>query len=349
MERLLHFAVTACAFRRALAAFALCLALHSAAFAAGVVWPTESKDFQNGKRPEEFLQPTVSGNPLSGAFGDVRNNGYRFHEGIDIKPVRRNRKSEPLDEIYAAFDGVVRCVNRVAGNSGYGRYVVITHPQLDVEVYTLYAHMSAVDDGIVKGKRVRAGDRLGIMGRSASYAIAKPQAHLHFEIGLMYSGGFDRWYKNSRRFKQKNFFGNYNGMNLEGFDPLEFMYAARTGRVKSGMADYIKNMPTAYVARVYTSNTPDFARMYPALADGRQKAGKTAGWDIHFTWFGLPQKVERLVQSEVRAGAENGSVEVVRHDPKELTHKCRRAVILDSAGNVKATNELKDLIQKMFP
>ena len=69
---------------------------------ADIRWPTPSKDFAQGKPPAEFLQPTVSGNPASGGFGDVRNNGYRFHEAIDIKPTKRNRRGEPLDDINAA-------------------------------------------------------------------------------------------------------------------------------------------------------------------------------------------------------------------------------------------------------
>ena len=82
--------------------------LSSAAIAiADVVWPTPLKDFEMGRPPETFLQPTVSGKPESGAFGDVRSNGYKFHEGIDVRPEKRDRKREPVDDIYAAFDGVV--------------------------------------------------------------------------------------------------------------------------------------------------------------------------------------------------------------------------------------------------
>ena len=171
---------------------------------ANLVWPTESKDFALGKSPETFLQPTVSGNPMSGAFGDVRNNGTRFHEGIDIKPVRRDRKGEPLDDVYCAMDGKVRMINKIAGNSGYGRYVVVSHENFDVEVYTLYAHLAEIDSGIAIGSNIKAGARIGKMGRSASYSIARAQAHLHFEIGLRLSDSFNSWYK-TKRYKQKNF------------------------------------------------------------------------------------------------------------------------------------------------
>ena len=83
-------------------AFALAFALAAAA-RADLVWPTESKAFGNGAPYEEFIQPTASGRPESGLFVDTRNNGYRFHEGIDIKPVRRDRKGEALDGVFAAL------------------------------------------------------------------------------------------------------------------------------------------------------------------------------------------------------------------------------------------------------
>ena len=119
--------------------------LSSAIANADFCWPTPLKDFELGRAPENFLQPTVSGTPKSGAFGDVRNNGYKFHEGIDIRPEKRDKRFEALDDIYAASDGVVVCVNKVSGNSGYGRYIVMTHPKEDVEVYTLYAHLDEID------------------------------------------------------------------------------------------------------------------------------------------------------------------------------------------------------------
>ena len=310
---------------------------------ANLVWPTESKDFALGKSPETFLQPTVSGNPMSGAFGDVRNNGTRFHEGIDIKPVRRDRKGEPLDDVYCAMDGKVRMINKIAGNRGYGRYVVVSHENFDVEVYTLYAHLAEIDSGIAIGSNIKAGARIGKMGRSASYSIARAQAHLHFEIGLRLSDSFNSWYK-TKRYKQKNFFGNYNGMNLVGFDPLAFFYDAKSGKINDGFASYISSMPTAYVVRVYTRTTPDFVKIYPALVDG---GGNACGWDIYFTWYGLPQKFERI--KDPRPGAREGEIEIVKYNPSQLNHKCRRFVVLDSKGRPQITATLKDMLKKIFP
>lgn len=310
---------------------------------ANLQWPTESKAFAEGKDPTEFLQPTAAGTPMSGAFGDVRNNGYRFHEGIDIKPVRRDRKGEALDDIYCAMDGKVRVLNRIAGNSGYGRYVVVEHPQLDVGVYTLYAHMAELDPKIAVGADIKAGDRIGKMGRSASYSIGRPQAHLHFEIGLKLSDNFNKWYA-SKKYKEKNLFGNFNGMNLMGFDPLAFFNDARAGKISGGLASYIMSIPTAYVVRVYTRATPDFVRDYPLLVD---ENGEKCGWDIYFTWYGMPQKFERI--KNPRAEAKEGEIEIVKYNPDQLRRKCRLYVTLDSRERPVITESLKDHLKKIFP
>ncbi len=311
---------------------------------ADVVWPTPLQDFSLGRPPESFLQPTVSGNPKSGAFGDVRNNGYKFHEGIDIRPAKRDKHNEALDDIYAAFDGKVVCVNKISSNSGYGKYIVMTHPNEDVEVYTLYAHLADIDNSVAVGKTFKAGKRLGKMGRSANnYRIAKEQAHLHFEIGVMSSKSFNKWYYGSGKFKDKNRFGNYNGINLTGFDPLDFMYAARAGKVES-MAKYIQNLPTAFVVRVYTQTIPDYVKMYPNLVDNN---GSDCGWDIHFTWYGLPQKFERIKNPDLSKKG-TSTFEVVKYNPNEIKRKCKVMIVVRN-GNAYAKNSLVDVIRKLFP
>ena len=324
------------------AAFALAVSAFSAR--ADVVWPTPSKDFAEGRPPEAFLQPTVSGNPMSGAFGDVRNNGYKFHEGIDIKPLNRDKKYEALDDIYAAMDGRITLVNRFAGNSGYGKYVVLVHDTEDVAVYTLYAHMAEISPSMAVGGHVRAGARLGKMGRSAGgYTIRKEQAHLHFEIGLMSSMNFDKWYYGSRRFKDKNKFGNYNGINLTGFDPLDFFYSARAGKINS-MAEYIKGLPTAFTVRIATDAVPDFAKMYPNLVEN---AGAGNGWDISFTWYGLPQKLVR-VNIPAAENMKKGDLKVLRFNPDEIKRRCRVMFTVRN-GKILIRNTLIDTVKKLFP
>ena len=56
---------------------------------AGLIWPTPNQAFQRGEPIEAFVQPTVSGKVESGLFGCVRNDGAKFHEGLDLFPIQR--------------------------------------------------------------------------------------------------------------------------------------------------------------------------------------------------------------------------------------------------------------------
>ena len=135
-----------------------------------VSWPT-SMDRAALRSPEDFLQPTVSGKPESGAFGMVREEGKRFHEGIDIKPVSLNADGEPLDLVLAAMDGLVAYVNPHV-NGPYGRYVVLLHPQAELPVYTLYAHLAKIEPSLQTGRTIRRGTVIGLMGRTSAGASA---------------------------------------------------------------------------------------------------------------------------------------------------------------------------------
>lgn len=324
--------------------YAFFAALMPLALAGGnfAVWPTESCAFFNGETYENFIQGTAGHPPASGLFGDVRNGGYKFHEGIDIKPVRRDKKREPLDDVFAAMDGEIVHINRVGGRSGYGKYAVLEHGAGNVRVYTLYAHMRDIDDSLKAGDKIAKGDRLGRMGRTALYKIGRDQAHLHFEIGLRLCDDFDRWYA-KRKFKEKNHFGAYNGMNLFGMDPLAFFEAVRDGGFNGDFAGYIKLLPTAFVVRFYTAKTPDFVTRYPKLAD---TVGFNCGWDIYFTWYGMPQKFERI--KNPRIGAREGEYEILKYNPDEIKRKARRHIVEDSKGNLKATRLLEETLEKIF-
>ena len=119
-----------------------------------LVWPTPSTAWADGKSPAQWLQHAGSGDPDSGGFGGVRSAGGQFHEGIDIKPVTRDRRGEPLDSVFAAMPGVVRYVSTAAGDSSYGRYVVLEHPAMTPAVYTLYAHLARIAPELRPGVEV---------------------------------------------------------------------------------------------------------------------------------------------------------------------------------------------------
>ena len=66
---------------------------------ASLIWPTPNPAFQNGKPIEAYVQATVSGRVESGLFGCVRNGGSRFHEGLDLYPIKRDGRGEAVDPV----------------------------------------------------------------------------------------------------------------------------------------------------------------------------------------------------------------------------------------------------------
>lgn len=251
-----------------------------------IVWPTPNDAFAKGGPISSFLQDAGSGDPESGGFGCVRSSGGQFHEGLDIKALAHDRAGEPIDDIYAAMDGVVRYINLSAGDSSYGRYIVMEHPDMTPAVYTLYAHLTRVAPGIRVGSRVTRGTVIATMGHSAGgYAIPRQRAHLHFEIGLYVTENFQSWY-DSKKFGSRNEHGVWNGMNLMGIDALDFLRQFRAKRVDN-FQDYFAHAEVALKVRIATHRVPDFARRYPSLVT-KPLPMTVDGWEIAFNWTGLP-------------------------------------------------------------
>ncbi len=302
--------------------FLLCLS----GSAQGLIWPTPNPAFQEGRPIEDFIQPTSSGKIISGLFGCVRNNGHKFHEGIDLYPIERYSSGEAKDPIYSVLPGRVVHVSKVAGHSSYGRYVVVQHDGEAPAFHTLYSHLASVADGIVAGARVESGTTLGIMGRSATYTIPKSRAHLHFEIGVRLTDDFQAWF-DRQKFGSKNHHGVWNGMNLVSLDPLAFYSAVREGKVRD-VAEFLKKTPTVARLRVHTSKIPSFVRNYPALVTQSYSGRQVVAWDIAFTEFGLPKEWTPRFADEQLEGR-SGDVRILSYSPRILENQtCRRVVEL---------------------
>jgi peptidoglycan LD-endopeptidase LytH len=253
-----------------------------------VVWPT-TLDLTAVRSAQDYLQPTVSGRLESATFGMVREEGQRFHEGVDIRPDRRDAAGEPLDLVRAAMDGQVAYVNPHV-NGPYGRYVVLIHPGAEIPVYSLYAHLASLDPSMKLGAFVRRGVTLGRMGRTSAGAspITPDRAHLHFEVGLLLSTGFQAWYAaQPENQKSPNLHGLFNGQNLIGMDPLPII-----GQRSVDVLSVLRRQPTALTVIVRTARTPDFVKRYPVLARG--DISKAAGWHVEFSWQGMPLRWSAL-------------------------------------------------------
>src|SRR5881398_3641891 len=68
----------------------------------------------------------------------------RFHEGIDIRPLRRDGRGKPLDEVRAIAGGKVVHTNHVSGYSNYGKYIVIEHRWGGSNYFSLYGHLNSI-------------------------------------------------------------------------------------------------------------------------------------------------------------------------------------------------------------
>jgi len=112
-----------------------------------------------------FAMPTTS-RLVTSHYG-YRRSFHRQHYGTDIKVYLG-------DTIYAAFTGKVRIV--AYNGRGYGKFIVIRHPN---GLETLYGHLSKQlvrEDDIVK-----AGEPIGLGGNTGrSYG-----SHLHFETRFL--------------------------------------------------------------------------------------------------------------------------------------------------------------------
>lgn len=328
-----------------LALFLLAGTALSAAERVDLVWPTPNTAWAEGRSLGAYLQDAGSGDPESGGFGGVRNAGHQFHEGIDIKCVSRDRRGEPADSIFAAMDGVVRHINSNAGDSGYGRYIVLEHPEQTPAIYTLYAHLSRIAPGLQVGDRVTRGQVIATMGHSSGgYVIPRERAHLHFEMGVMVTRDFSAWYA-TRKFGSPNDHGLWNGMNLMGFDPLDFFNQWRARKV-NGFQDYFQQMEPVVRLRIATQRVPDFVLRYPSLLS-RPLPAAAAGWEIKFDWTGLPFAWTPLTEMEA-IGLTPNQPKVVDVDEAIVRRNRSKTLVISRRNGWALGKDLETVLQQLF-
>lgn len=235
--------------------------------------PSPQRDWDQTENPAVYM-PTGSGRVESAGYGSVRTNSSgraSFHEGVDIAPVAWSR-GKAADKVFAASNGRIAYINRVAGNSSYGIYVVIAHADDLGEVYTLYAHLASVTPGLKADQPVTMGAEIGQIGHSSTLGIPAQRSHLHFEMGLRLNPAFDRWY---RKQKMTPDHGNYHGFNFAGFDPRKMLIPlSRKDQVPFSYAHTLKQEPVAWQLLLRTRHAPRYFEQYPKLWQGAPYEGK---------------------------------------------------------------------------
>ena len=204
----------------------------------------------------------------------------KFHEGIDIAPVNRDRAGNPLDLVTSIADGRVAHVSPISGRSNYGKYIVVEHEWENSSVYSLYAHLADITCN--PGDPVRAGSVLGRMGYTGA-GINRTRAHLHLELAMLMSRNFDDWQKVSGG--GINHHGMFNGMNLAGTDVARFFVEHRANP-QLRFSEFVTTTPVYFKVIAPARGTPDFVSRHPWISRGT--ADDAVSWEISFSATGQP-------------------------------------------------------------
>jgi murein DD-endopeptidase MepM/ murein hydrolase activator NlpD len=266
-----------------------------------LVLPTDNRALLEGK-PEDFymfIDRTVDGQATTpwegGQFGFVRDPKRlttgetlysRFHEGLDIKPVARDEKGEPLDEVRSIAPGEVVHSVPQTGKSNYGRYLVVKHDWGYGPFYSLYAHLREIR--VAVGDKVEGGSVLGILGYSGT-GIDRRRAHTHVELNLLLSPRFEAWHDAMHRSPNAN--GVYNGLNLIGMD-LSGLYLALQKNPSASAAQMVTQTEPFFRVAVPGSAPMEILQTYPWLCHAALPEQPPASWEITFSAWGLPVSIE---------------------------------------------------------
>jgi hypothetical protein len=332
---------------------ALAAALLTPLSALELQLPTENQHLFTGE-PEKFymyVDRTFEGETTKpwegGSFGFVRTPirlGQdvvltKFHEGIDISPVKRDKAGNPLDLIMAVTGGTVVHVSDVAGRSNYGKYVVVEHQFEDASFYSVYAHLSEIT--VKPGDAVKTGSVLARMGYTGA-GINRTRAHLHLEMCLLMSRHFEGWH---HAFSGgTNFHGNFNGMNLAGMD-VASLFLAHKNNPELRLQDFVLASPAYFKVTIPRDGTWDFAERHRWMVKGDMNA-PSPSWELSFTATGLINGIspsQRPVAEPVVTAVRNSRV----------SHRHLTRGLIDGQGNgaalTRSGKQLLALLTDDFP
>ena len=156
-------------------------------------WPANSAWFELGKftypaRQRWFATQTQIGNePAYVDGGDCPPRKIYYHSGNDIGGC------EGLIDVVSACDGLVVSARGKAMEGYTNAPFYKPHGDYDY-VYVLdehgwfyrYAHLQSIDDSVQPGKKIKAGEKIGVLGKEGS---SGGWAHLHFDIKALQPSG----------------------------------------------------------------------------------------------------------------------------------------------------------------
>jgi murein DD-endopeptidase MepM/ murein hydrolase activator NlpD len=203
---------------------------------------------------------------------------------------------------------------------------VIRHQIENLEVYSLYAHLREIRNGLKVGEPVRRGDIVALMGRTANTreGISRERAHVHFELNLYINDRFPAWYK--KNFPgQRNDHSQWNGQNLVGLDPRAVFLEQRRQGDKFRLSRFVQSQ--AELCRVVVRDT-DFPwlKRYAALVRPNPRAARegVAGYEIALNFNAIPIELVPRAASEIKGKSKFQLVSV--NAAEESRNSCRNLV-----------------------
>jgi peptidoglycan LD-endopeptidase LytH len=279
---------------------------HTDLWAESLLLPTANRSLFEKGGEDRYFVGTVGKSWTSGTFGCVRSNGHQMHEGLDIRATEWDRHGEPTDSVLATADGDVVYINSRPALSNYGIYLVLRHRLDGVELYSLYGHLAHLRSGLAVGQRVKAGEFLAVMGRTANTkeGIGKDRAHLHFELNLFVNDRFAEWHK--RTFPgERNDHGDWNGQNLIGINPQLALLACQAQGSQFNLVRFIQSQSELCRVLVRKTDFP-WLKRYQALIKPNPMAEKegAAAYEMRLNFNGLPFELVPRAASELKKGSE---------------------------------------------
>lgn len=291
--------------------------------------PTANQALFDPDGAEKFFAGTTGQPWKTGTFGCVRTEGRQMHEGLDIKSIQRDRRGEPTDPVMATADATVAYINHRPGLSNYGNYVVLKHVIDGLEIYSVYAHLSAVRENLRVGTTVKAGEVIATMGRTSNTRerISKERAHVHFELNLIYNEHYSEWVQKMDP-AQRNDHGNWNGQNLAGLDARLILLAQREQGEKFRLSQWLQSRPE--LCRIFIRRkTLAWLQHYPGLIRRNPAAEKngTAGYEISLDYNGAPIQITPRSESEIPFRTEGTAPRLLSvSDAEQEKNPCRKLV-----------------------
>ena len=289
--------------------------------------PTANRAIYEPGGQERYFVPTVGKTWESGTFGCVRSDGWQIHEGLDIPSLERDKHGEPADPVMATADGTVVYINTRPSLSNYGNYIVIRHLIEGLEIYSLYAHLHSVREGLKIGQAVKAGETIAIMGRTANTreTISKDRAHVHFELNLLVNDRFADWFARTSP-GQRNDHGEWNGQNLDGIDPRLILLQEHSQGTNFSLVKYISSENELCRVIVRATNFP-WLRRYAPLVKRNPVAEKegVAGYEMALDFNGVAIELIPRAASEIKGRGKFILLSV--NEAEEKKNPARRFVI----------------------